>query len=354
MIIHLSFLRTLAATALFALTLVPASSQAASPLGGLTVAISDDGSKLVAGGDTRTLLVLDPGTLEVKERHWIGYSITQLAFNKDASVLAVHDTSGDVVLFATSDWTKKAELKKRNAFASNGTLIAGHDGDYQAPTVFVHDFADGAEKTSVTLPEKTKIAALALSGDGSKLAILTQGDKDEEEPEVAYGDIPKDLEKTAKEEFKQKNDGKTSHLLIHDANTGEQLSEAKLFYTTGTNARLYFVGDELISLDYSNVNAKLSSNGDTTVFQLENSFNYGFAMSNDLGLIASGGLQNFSITKTDSLTAVTGKIDKLPSWPEYWKGFASSDGGAIYGATTAYRVFKLKPDGSVETSSPIK
>lgn len=170
-------------------------SQAATPLGGLTVAVSGDGTQLVAGGDTRTILVLDPETLEVKERHWIGTTITALVFSTDGSVLAVHDTADSVHLFSTADWSKIAEVPKVVNFsaAPAAGLFAGQNGSYSEPKVEVYQFSDGSPKASITIPKELKVAMLALKEDGSEIAVLTQSAKDEAESKVERADRPKEL-----------------------------------------------------------------------------------------------------------------------------------------------------------------
>ena len=69
------------------------------PLNGLTVALSPNNKTLVAAGSNRAFLRMDPATLEVKDRVWNGLSITQMAFNKDGTVLAATDGDGMVTLF---------------------------------------------------------------------------------------------------------------------------------------------------------------------------------------------------------------------------------------------------------------
>ena len=328
--------------------------QAGTPLGGLTVAVSADGSQLVAGGDTRTLLILDPKTLETKERHWIGTSILNIAFNKDGSVLAVQDTSDAVYLYKTSDWTEIAKIPKVVNFsaASDADLIAGHDGDYKKPNVKVFSFTDGSEKGSIPLPEGKKVAALGINSEGTKIAILCQGEKDEAEPKVERSAIPKDLKGIASKEFQQKNDGKTSTFLLIDIASSSIETEAKTFFTESKGSIAYS-GENIAFVEYGNVNAKITPSGEFTLFELANSYNYGIGFNHDCSKILTGGLAKFSITPMDSLEAVTGKLDKLPGWPEYFKGFTgTADGSALYGSTSAYRVVKFLPDGSVAVAMP--
>lgn len=333
-----------------------ASVHAANPLGGLTVAVSSDGTRLVAGGDTRTILVIDPKTLEVKERHWVEVSITGLAFNADASVLAVEETSDSVRLYSTSDWKKKAEIAKCQGFASAGDVFAGHDGNSRGgPEVAVYSFADGSKKTSFTLPDGTRIASLGLSADGKTVAVLSEGEKDSSEKEVPYGQLPKDLKGMALEEFKQKNDGKTSTIFLYDATSGKELSSAKIYFTTGTNTRMIFSGENVLAINYNNINASITPKGEVKIFQLENSFNYGIGFTADRQLILTGGLRSFSMTLSENLAATTGSIDKIAGWPEYWKGFSGIKGGdAIYGATSGYRIFRLTGEGKILKGEPVR
>lgn len=321
----------------------------ATPLGGLTVAVSEDGSQLVAGGDTRTLLVLDPNTLEVQSRHWVGTSITQLMFNKDGSVLAIGDSADSVFLFSTADWTQIAEISKVAGFsaAPEAGLIAGHNNSYRDAKVSVYRFADGSEKASVALPEDFKVAMLALKGDGSKIAVLSQSAKDPDEPKVERADIPKDLKGIARKEFEQRNDGDTSSYLVIDVAGASIESQAKTFYEERTGSMVYH-GDDVLIAAYGNVNVRINAAGEFKLFALENSYNYGRGFTRDGGMILSGGLASYSITAADTLKAVTGKIDKLPGWPEYWKGFCgTSDGKLLYGGSSAYRVVRFNPDGTI-------
>lgn len=338
---------------LTALSLACASIASATPIQGLTVSVSPDGKQLVAGGATRTLLVMDPETLEMKDRKWIEVSITGLAFNKTGETLLVQDSSDAIYLFNTADWTKKAELSKRAAWTRSfeSDKMAG----YFRTTIYIHSMADGSELGQIEVPDGERVAALALNSDGSKLALLTQSQNDEEEPKVARADLPKDKKGPALEEFKQKNDGKTSRLLVFNTETGESVRDEKIFFETRNNSMMIYKGDDLVVVAYDNANARISPDGEIKIFELPNSFNYGIGVSPKGDLIMTGGLRKYSITKTDPLTSVTGEADKLPSWPEYWKGFgASPDGSQIYGSTSAYRVFKMDPSGKVMVSEPVK
>ena len=272
--------------------------QAATPIGGLTVAVSADGSQLVAGGDSRTLIVLDPETLKTTKRHWIGTTIVDLVFSKDGSVLAVHDTADAVYLYKTSDWTEIAKIPKVVNFsaAPDADLIAGHDGGYKELNAKVYSLTDGSEKASIPLPEGKKVAVLGINAEGTKIAILCQGEKDESEPKVEYNAIPKDLKGIAAKEFQQKNDGTTSTFLLIDIADSSIEKEAKTFFTESRGSIAYS-GDNIALVAYGNVNAKITPSGEFTLFDLKNSYNYGIGFNRDCSKILTGGLANYSITQ---------------------------------------------------------
>ena len=59
-----------------------------------------------------------------------------------------------------------------------------------------------------------------------------------------------------------------------------------------------------------------------------------------------------TLTKLPGLAGTTFKPDKLPSWPEYFKSFAVAADGTAYGATSAFRVIRVKPDGGFDKGFP--
>lgn len=334
--------------------LMPLPTIAAVPLGGLTVAVSAAGDKLVAGGDSRTLLVLDPATLAVKERIWIETTIVQLVFDQSGATLAVTDTSGEVRLFDATSWTLRAIIPASGtvAFAPAAGLVAASDKQNKSVSLF--SMSDGKETGKLALPAGAAVANLGFSADGKRLAVILKA-KDGSEPKVANNAVPKELKGLAREEFVLKNDGKVSEVLVFDAASGKVVSQAASYYSLDNDATVYFDGDAVLSVNYRNINARISPDGNAALFATSNGFNYGTGVSPDQKLLLSGGLRSFSVTKPDGSNQAKGELPKLPGWPEYFKGFsATADGKTIYGATTAYRIAKIGPDGKIVAVAPVK
>lgn len=325
------------------------------PLGGLTVAVSPGGEKLVAGGDSRTLLVLDPKTLAVKDRIWIETTIVDLAFDNAGATLAVADTDGSVLLFDAAGWKKRAVIAPRSAiaFSSAADFVAGPD-KRNSGSVSVFSMADGKEVSKLQIPGGGAVANLGFSADGKRLAVILRS-KDGDEKKVAGSAIPKELKGLEREEFVLKNDGKVSELLIFDVASGKLLTQVTTFYSLDNSATVLFDGDVVVAVNYRNINARLAPDGQVTLFGTANSFNYGIGVTPDQKSILTGGLRAFSFTRAGGAADTKGELPKLPGWPEYFKGFtATADGKTIYAATTGYRVVRIGADGKVIAIEPVK
>jgi hypothetical protein len=212
---------------------------------------------------------------------------------------------------------------------------------------------DLSNKAKVTLEKQKRVSTFALSPDGKRLAVLLESEKDAAEKEVPYKDIPKDLRGIELEEFKQRNDGKTSQFFLFSIPSGEKIAEHKVYFSNSGTACALFQGEQVLIVNYSNVNAAIGADGSVKIFQLDNSFNYGIGIGPDQKVVLTGGLRNGTYTQADGLKMHKFSIDQLPGWPEYFKGFAVDAAGTGYGATTGYRLIQIQPDGKIARSVPV-
>ena len=199
----------------------------------MTVAISPDGKTLVAGGDTRTLVILDPESLEVKNRIWIETTITDLAFSKDGATLLVGDSGERVLSYKTSDWSKKSVLEKRDklSVARDADLFAAMEEDYSNGTsIFFHAVGDNSVKGSMRFAKGERVVGFGLSPDGKKIGILFAEKPDPAEKKVEYKDMPKDLKEPERTTFQQQNDGKTSRMVFAEVPSGKILTDQTIFH----------------------------------------------------------------------------------------------------------------------------
>lgn len=324
---------------------------ASTPIGGLTVTLSPDGSTLLAGGDNRTLYVIDPATMDVKKRIWLGTTICKLSYNKDGSIVAIEDTDGVVHFLKSEDFSKVTSRKdlERMAVARDVDLGVGLDDDYQGNAVRFYSLTTGNELGKVLFPKGDRIACFGVNAAGDTVAVLQQSKKDSSEKKVSYSDIPKDLKGLARDEFEQKNDGESSVIGFYKIPSGEKIAEHKLFYkSNSSSSRIMFDGDDALVLAYDNENARVKQDGTIEMFELSGSYNYGIGVSPKQDLIMVGGLRDGALTTVDGMNATSFRVQDLPGWPEYFKGFCSDDNGTVYGSTSAYRVIKIKKSGQIE------
>lgn len=328
---------------------------AASPLGGLAVAVSPDGKKLMSAGDNRTLYTIDAATMEVTARHWLGDGILALSFTSDGSRLVAESTDEALLLIDANSGAviKKEDKAGRMSTALTADLVAGLNPHYNGHIVRLFAMSDLTPKTSISFVKGDKVAAMGLSPDGKRLAVWLDPVSDDTEP--VNRTVPADKKGLEADEFKQKNDGKTSRVLLFNTADGSKIADYKTFYSpSSSGATIFFQGENVLIVTYSNLNLKVDAKGECTLFKLEGSFNYGLGASADQQVLMGGGLAAGVYVKTVGMEQTKFQVgDRLPGWPEYFKSFAVDASGIGYGATSGYRIIRVRPDGTFDKSFPV-
>ncbi len=332
-----------------------ASADANTPKNALgAIAVSPDGATLVAAGDNRVLYVLDPASLEVKQRVAIGVNPYAAYFSADGKTLAIHDTDGAVTLFNAADWSVKTKNEGGDVMvvsAAADTYITlsypqSKDGAYATPFT-IYSLADGSKKGEGTIGGQIK--SIVATPDGSAYAGLTDRIEDATETKQS---APADLKDLAKDEFELKNDGYTAELVVFDA-TGKEISRTKTWYATYDSLAGSFDGTTAYFLGYSNKNLKISTDGTASLFTLEPSYLYGMGVSGDGKTVAAGSLRDGTRYTLADGTAANYELDQQEGWPEYFEGFGFAPDGSFYGGTTAFRLAHIGADGTIQTVKPI-
>jgi len=318
------------------------------PKGGLgDVAVNPDGKTLVVGGDNRVIYVLDASSLEVKNRIWLKTNIYEMEFNKDGSILVVEDTSESLYFINTREWQTMKTIPKAGLMSAAPAvnLVAGVNSGYKMSSVKFFSMTDGTQKGEVKFP--ARVTGIGLNAMGNRLVLLADGPKDKE----AKKPTPKELKGLEADRFKQENDGKVSILAEFEVPSGEKIKEKTIFYSVSSPVCL--VGEKATYiLNYSNVNAKIEGDN-ITLFKGKSSYNYGIGVSPDRNYILLGGLREGTYIEVSNLKQTTFRIDQLPGWPEYYKGFGFAADGTGYAVTTAFRLIKINKTGAVEKAVPV-
>jgi len=339
--------KTILFVALFTL-LLAFSIDAHTPKNGLgDAAVSPDGKILVAGGDSRVLYIMDSSSLEVKNRVWLKTGIYEMEFNKDGSILVVEDTSEDLYFVKTKDWQVLKTIKKGGPMsaAPAADLLAGFTSGYKKSTAAFYSMTDGALKGKVEFP--AKIVSVGLNAKGTRMMLMAVGPKEMEIKKKR----PPELKGIEKDTFVQKYDGKVSILAEFEVPTGKKISEKTVFYSTSSPQIL--VGEKkTYIIGYSNVNAEIEGDN-ITLFNGKSSFNYGMGISPDRKAFLLGGLRDGTLVHVDGLAMTTFRIDRLPGWPEYYKGFGFAPDGTGYAVTTSFRLVKIDKTGKIVNTVPV-
>lgn len=320
------------------------------PINGLTVALSLDGQTLIASGSNRSFFRLHPETLEVMDRIWHGYSITAMAFNRDGTRLAVTDagTGGLVTIFDVATLQRLFEVRGRDivAFCSAADLFAGVEGHRStAPFLNVHHMSDGETVLRIPLLPRRPVTATALNTEATLVAILYEGEND---PEAERSTPEAGLQGFDRVIATHLGDGRTSIVEFYDLVEGDLIARHTLFYSLNRAARAVILNGDMVVVAANDQNAIIGQDGTVQMFQTASSMNYGMGFSSDHRTIMTGGLAQMAITPASGETS-TGfpVLSRLPSWPEYFRGFAGNAEGALYGATDGYRLFEMHRNGSV-------
>nr|MDJ0975149.1 hypothetical protein [Planctomycetota bacterium] len=212
----------------------------------------------------------------------------------------------------------------------------------------------GEEVATLPYNERQSIAGFGITPDGKRVALLYYRKKDENEKAVPYKEIPKDLDKVARREFQQKNDGYTAQLVIYEVATAKILFDKKLWYgPKGGGNRIVWSGEAIHVIAYDNQCAHITMDGTVTYFELGNSYNYASEGSLDGKVLLTGGLRDGTRTVLDGRKNTPFRLDKIDGFPEYFKDFSVAADGTAFGGTTAWRIIKIAPDGKIVAKKPV-
>ena len=317
------------------------------------IAVSPDGKIIAVGGASRTLYIVDAETMQVTHRQWHGAQIGALAFNADGSVLILEDETATVHLLDSQSRDTLQSIKDADyislSMAGDRMAVLTARGRKLA----ILSTEDGETLRELELPDGFRSGGHVLHPDGHRVAILSQS-FDQPVPEGV--EAPADLPQGHARLFQ---DGKASRLLIYDADTGEQLADHTLWYTSQGSDRtsLAFLAEEVIVFNYNAVNVRVDEHGNIQLLEGLPRFGYGRGVSLDHTQLATGSLASgaVGVLSPDGFRVTEFKLaDRLPGWPEYFAGFAfAPDAQSVYGVTSAFRLIHIRTDGEIVASVPV-
>ena len=319
----------------------------ATPSTGLPgIAVSPNGKIVAAGGISRVIYLINPVKMEVTGRIPAMSQVLNLAFNNAGTVLISENRDETLNFFSIKKKNRIKQFKYSvgmtvSVLKNEVVVFFKKSRNY---AINFHSMKDGALLRSI--PLKKRVSMIGLDPDHKRLIILSKGPKNMEKV-VRSSAIPKDLKGLDRDKFKMMNDGKTSIFSEYDPVSGRKIFEKTIYYSVSQYSKIVVNSNEVFIFTFGNRNAKISKEGEVTLFKKGKHFNYGIGISSDRKNIATGGLRRGVIFSVNSEKSVNYNVPSIPGWPEYLKGFAFAKNGKIFAGTSAFRLLKFNEKGEL-------
>jgi hypothetical protein len=337
---------------MFALLLALSLPASVTGRGGLdAVALSVDGKTLAVGGHNRVIYLVDPESLEVRKRLWVGSRIGSLAFLRDGSgVVFVDDTDTLRVLdLATEKITRKIERCCGMQLNSTRTRALVRDLSLTAKNRLLI-LALNAPLDELAQLESPYAPAAWSFAAGDKLVQRLSVGYDAGERRVPIREVPRELLGLAKAEFRQKYDGWTSSLELVEF-SGRVVERRQLWYTSDSDSTtLSRTANTVRIWNRSNLCATVTRD-DTKLFSTLLPINHAIGVAPGGRTTVFGGLERGVYQQEDKVTPF--ELEPLPGLTESFTAFLVLDEGRAWGVTSAHRLIRLNKEGTVEKVVPI-
>lgn len=326
-----------------------------SGVGGL--AMSPDGTRLVAVTESRGLYVLDPATLEIAARHWLRTSPVSVAWSADGARLFVRDTSDTVWVLKADDFSVEREIDdvKHVAYAPAADILF--------VTLFTYDRDAKRNDTALvalngqTFEEIGKLEldaeaeAIAVTPDAATVAVLTKSFESAAETKES---APSSVTGLDREIFEHKHDAEEAQVILI-TDRGQTVTTTNTWYSDFSQPQIALVGGKVWVAPYSGTVAAIDpATGDAALVDTGITYNYGAGFSADGAVLVGGGLRDFAITRTDgSAPSAKFALQPLPGWPEYHETFLVLPDGSFYAGSSAYVLYRFDATGKQLAQQPL-
>lgn len=318
------------------------------------VAVSPDGKTLLAAGDNRVLFVLDPVSLKVKKRMWIGVNPQAMHFSADGSTFILHDSRDNLHFYDAANLTKKTQVAgvRRLAIAEKADLVitAGRPkgrGEQATTPLRAYHMATGRPVLDRLV--NMSILSLGADTDAARIFALSASFKSTSEPKQ---NTPTGLRGVERSTFRQQNDGRQAHLVAFDLK-GNELGRFTTWYSVYTPPIIVSTAQKLRIFAFNNHNAEFTLGSmNVKLFETKNRTNFGsaYSLANNRAVTGGQGMGTVFHLDTDQQTPF--RVPRIGGLGEFIKGFTIGNDGTVFGGTTAYRIVRIGADGRV-TAEPV-
>jgi len=318
------------------------------------IAVSPDSKTVATIGVNRVLYLLDPETLDVKKRVYVGVKANYMAFSKDGNTLMVFSPKNSLTFLATNDWSVKLSVRDvtSHCLASEADAVFFTQRTYESgkSLTILKRLSLSGLKFEKEVKFELQAGPVGCSPDGNRIVVMSRKTRDEENEKKQ--DAPKDLKGIERDTFRQKHDGYTSTVIWFDGSLSET-ARHKTWFTNNYYPILLMPGDKVFNFAYENYSAAMTADGKVAEFETPISFHYGMGYSPDQKKFLGGGSGKGVVMDLVNNKATEFKVDSVNGGSEYFYGFATANDGSIYVGTDTFRIIKLDADGKVLVAKPV-
>ena len=178
------------------------------------LAISPDGTTLIAAGDNRVVYTLDAATLTVSDRRYIPEQVRWAAYSTDGQAIFLRTQDRSFLAVEAGSFVKRfgADDIVSVAYAPGAGRLLLLENNYKGGILYMVAATSGKKMYALEMPELRTDDA-AISADGSRALLLTNSETSDAEEKAQPGS---DLKGHAKYTFRQQNDGYISKIVSVD------------------------------------------------------------------------------------------------------------------------------------------
>ena len=322
-----------------------------SPAGGIGgLALSPDGTTLLAAGDTRTIYALDPATLNVTKRIYSKTTVVWMTYRSDGQAVFTRDTDGTLTAWDANTFAELWSQTRTEGvdYAPLTNQLAYIKRERRNGHLVIVDAASFQEKARHDLGEMSP-RSVGISPEGARAVVISYSEKRESEEKKRPDSSMKGVEKVI---YQQEHNQRGAKIAQVDLLLG-QVSVTDSWYKSDNVKKLAVTASGAHVLSYGQEVASIAPDSTVTILDPGARIRYGAAMTAAGDGIVSGSMREITVKQLGSDAAQVFKLDQLPGWPEYVIRFVTAPNGKIYGATTAYRVIEVDTASGAVRSAAI-
>lgn len=319
------------------------------------VAVSPDGTTVLAAGDNRVVYTLNAETLAVDGRRYVAGLVRWLDYSADGRLIFVRTDNNIFTARAARSFKTAYAVEDISAvsYAPQADRIALLESNYDGGVLHVLVASTGEMVNRVEFPE-IRTNYVALADDGASALLLTQSDRSDDEPKENPASELKGYDRYL---FRQQNDGYTSQVVSVSVESGEwTLSDT--FYRVSFPGQVRMLDGRMAIINGPGDSALVSADGSTDLLNLGSGY-IAFGRISDAGsdVVLTGGTDIAVHSLDGAVAAETASHEletaRLDGPAERVTAIDEAADGTLYMVTSGYRIWKVAPGALEADTKPV-